>query len=71
MPISFQITQRLFNALSVLSAPSSGHNAVWHGYASYNPTMMQTYLTVFWTVNNFILVGEDGRTPAMRSDFTK
>lgn len=44
---------------------------MWHGYAPHNPSMVQTYLTVFRAVNNFILVGEDGKTPAMRLGITK
>ena len=42
------------------------NNAVWHDFAPYNPAMVQTYLTIARAVNNFILVGKDGKTPAMR-----
>ena len=44
---------------------------MWHGYAPYNPAMVQTYLTICRAVNNFLLVGEDGKTPAMRLGITK
>ena len=67
----FQITRRLFNAFERPIGTSSGHNTVWHGYSPYDPVMVQTYLTVFRVVNNFILVGKDGRTPAMRLGITK
>lgn len=67
----FQITRRLFNAFERPVGTSSGHNAVWHGYAPYNPAMVQKYLTIFRTVNNFILVGKDKRTPAMRLGLAK
>ena len=67
----FLITRRLINAFERPIQTSSGHNAVWHGYAPYNPAMVQTYLTIFRVVNNFILVGEDGKTPAMRLGITK
>ena len=67
----FQITRRLFNAFERPVGTSSGHNAVWHGYAPYNPSMVQTYLTIFRVVNNFILVGKDKCTPAMRLGFIK
>ena len=50
---------------------SSGHNAVWHGYSPYNPRMVQKYLTIFRTVNNWTFVGSDGRTPAMRLGFAR
>ena len=32
----------------------------------YNPAMIGKYLTVFRTVANFISVGTDGKTPAVR-----
>ena len=67
----FQITRRLFNAFERPVGTSSGHNAVWHGYAPYNPSMVQKYLTIFRAVNNFILIGKDKRTPAMRLGITK
>ena len=62
----FQLTRRLFSALEKPIGTPSGLNAVWHGYQPYNPTMIQKYLTIFRAVNNFIQVGTDGRTPAMR-----
>ena len=67
----FQITRRLFNAFERPVGTSSGHNTVWHGYSPYNPSMVQKYLTIFRAVNNFILVGKDKRTPAMRLGITK
>ena len=62
----FQLTRRLFNPLEKGVGTPSHLNAVWHGYQPYNPTMIQKYLTIFRAVNNFIQVGKDGRTPAMR-----
>lgn len=67
----FLIIRRLINAFEHPIKTSSGHNAVWHGYAPYNSAMVQTYLTIFRVVNNFILVGKDGCTPAMRLGITK
>ena len=49
----FQITRRLFNAFERPVGTSSGHNAVWHGYAPYNPSMVQKYLTIFRAVKQF------------------
>ena len=58
---------RLFNAFERPVGTSSGHNAVWHGCAPYNPAMVQRYLTTFRAVNNWVHVSEkDGKTPAMR-----
>ena len=68
----FQMTRRLFNAFERPVGTSSGHNAVWHGYAPYNPAMVQKYLTIFRTVNNWVHVSEkDGKTPAMRLGFAR
>ena len=68
----FQMTRRLFNAFERPVGTSSGHNAVWHGYAPYNPAMVQKYLTIFRAVNNWVHVSEkDGKTPAMRLGLAK
>ena len=67
----FQKTRRLFNALERPVGTSSGHNKVWHGYAPYNPAMLEKYVTIFRAVNNFVFVGDDGKTPAMRLGFAK
>ena len=65
-------TRRLINAHERPIGTSSTHNKVWHGYATYNPAMLQTYLTIFRAVHNFVYVGrKDARTPAMRLGFAK
>ena len=68
---AFQRTRRLFSALERPVGTSSGHNTVWHGYAPYNPEMVEKYLAIFRVVANFVSVGEDGETPAMRLGFAK
>ena len=68
----FQRTRRLINAFERPIGTSSSYNRVWHGYAPYNPAMVQIYLTLFRTVSNFVWVSEiDGMTPAMRLGFVK
>ena len=67
----FMKARRLFSALERPVGTSSGHNTVWHGYAPYNPAMLGTYLTLFRTVHNFVSLGSDGRTPAMRLGFAR
>ena len=59
----FMMTRRLFSALERPIGTSSSHNTVWHGYAPYNPQMLGKYLTMFRVVSNFVLTGDDGRTP--------
>ena len=65
----FMKARRMCSALERPVGTSSGHNTVWHGYAPYNPAMLEVYLTLFRTASNFIYVGDDGRTPAMRLGF--
>ena len=68
----FQRTRRLINAFERPIGTSSSYNRVWHGYAPYNPAMVQIYLTLFRTVSNFVWVSEiDGMTPAMRLGLVK
>ena len=67
----FMKARRLFSALERPVGTSSGHNTVWHGYAPYNPRMLEIYLTIFRAVNNWVYVGDDGRTPAMRLGFAR
>ena len=33
--------------------------------------MLEKYVTIFRAVNNFVFVGDDGKTPAMRLGFAK
>ena len=65
------MTRRLINAFERPLGTSSSRNKVWHGYQPYNPAMIGKYLTVFRTVANFISVGDDGKTPAMRLGFAQ
>ena len=65
----FMKARRLFSALERPVGTSSSHNRVWNGYAPYNPAMLEVYLTMFRAAHNFIYVGDDGRTPAMRLGF--
>ena len=62
----FQLTRRFINALERPIGTSSGYNTVWHGYAPYNPAMLQQYLDLFRTAHNFCHTGDDKKTPAMR-----
>ena len=66
----FQVTRRWMNALERPIGTSSGYNRVWHGYAPYNPAMLQQYLDLFRCTWNYCNTGQDGKTPAMRLDLT-
>ena len=53
----FQLTRRLMNAFERPIGTSSGYNTVWHGYAPYNPAMLQQYLDLFRATHNFCYTG--------------
>lgn len=67
----FQISRRLLNAFERPIGTSSGFNTVWHGYSPYNPKMVEQYLSLLRAYHNFIKVGKDKKTPAMRLGLTK
>lgn len=67
----FMKSRRLFSALERPVGTSSGQNRVWHGYAPYNPRMLEKYLAIFRATHNFVFVGTDGETPAMRLGFAR
>ena len=67
----FAKTRRLINPLERPLGTVSGGYTVWHGYAPYNVAMLEKYVTIFRAVDNFVFVGDDGATPAMRLGFTK
>lgn len=55
--------------LSILERPIATANSArraWHGYAAYSPKVAQQVLQIFRTYYNYVLVGEGGKTPAMR-----
>ena len=62
---------RVFNAFKRPLGTSSSQNTVWHGYQPTTPPWWASYLTVFRTAANFISVGTDGRTPALRLGLAK
>ena len=67
----FMKSRRLFSALERPVGTSSGTSRVWHGYATYNPRMLAKYLAIFRATHNFVLVGDDGKTPATRLGFAR
>jgi transposase-like protein len=55
--------------LSLLERPissASNEGRKWHGYSPYNPAMVGKLLDIFRVFYNYIEVGDDKRTPAMR-----
>ena len=67
----FAKTRRLINPLERPLGTVSGRYTVWYGYSPYNVAMLEKYLTIFRAVSNFVFVGDDGATPAMRLGLAK
>ena len=60
--------------LSLLERPfdtPSQRGRVWSGYSPYNPAMIQKVLAIFRVFYNYCLVGQQGKTPAMRLGLAK
>jgi transposase-like protein len=55
--------------ISILERPlitANNLNTRWHGYAAYSPQVVEHVLRIFRAYYNYCLVGDDGKTPAMR-----
>lgn len=55
--------------LSLLERPihsKSNNGRIWNGYSPYDPGNVIKLLEIMRTVHNFILLGQDGKTPAQR-----
>lgn len=60
---------QLRRRLSLLERPiatSSASYRTWYGYSPYNPEMVVKLLGIFRVFYNYVAVGEDKKTPAMR-----
>ncbi len=60
-----QVRRRLSNLERPIATANCARRA-WHGYAAYRPKVPQQVLQIFRAYYNYALVGEDGKTPAMR-----
>ncbi len=61
-------------AVSMLERPISSASTTgrkWHGYNAYNPAMIAKLLDIYRVYYNFVEVGEDGKTPALRLGLAK
>jgi hypothetical protein len=53
-----------------IATPVSQRN-MWYGYAPYNPKILTKTLDIYRAVHNYVEIGEDGKTPAMRLGLAK
>lgn len=54
---------------SLFTASNAGR--VWHAYAPYNPERIVWLLEIYRTAYNYVFVGKDKKTPAMRLGLAK
>ena len=67
----FQRVRRSINSLERPIGTASKGGRTWYGYSPYNPVMVEKFLDIYRTMANFVEVGKDGRTPAMRLGLAK
>lgn len=62
----FMQIRRLLMALERPIHTPSNDGRVWRGYGPYDPGRIQQLLDIYRAFHNFVKVGGDGKTPAMR-----
>lgn len=62
----FQRVRRSLNPLERPLLTASKHRRTWYGYSPYNPALAGKLLGIYRVMHNFVEVGKDGKTPAMR-----
>lgn len=65
---------QLRRMLSLLERPihtSSATNRIWRGYSPYNPEMVVKILAIYRVYYNYVKIGDDKKTPAMRLGLAK
>src|SRR3546814_5994725 len=64
----FMQVRRLIMMLERPISTPSNDGRTWRGYSAYNPRIIQKPLDIYRVYYNYVAVGEDKRTPAMRLD---
>jgi transposase-like protein len=64
--VFFMLVRRRLSLLERPIATASNNRRLWHGYSAYNPRSIVKLLEIFRVFYNYVLVGRDKQTPAMR-----
>jgi transposase-like protein len=67
----FMQVRRRLSLLERPIATASNNRRAWHGYSAYNPRSIVKLLEMFRVFYNYVLVGTDKQTPAMRLGLAK
>jgi hypothetical protein len=69
--VFFMQVRRRLSLLERPIATPSNNRRLWHGYSAYNPRSIVKLLEMFRVFYNYVLVGLDKQTPAMRLGLAK
>lgn len=69
--VFFMLVRRRLSLLERPLATMSNARRLWHGYSAYNPRSITKVLDIFRVFYNYVLVGHDKKTPAMRLGLAK
>ena len=69
--VFFMQVRRRLSLLERPIATASNNRRLWHGYSAYNPRSIVKLLEMFRVFYNYVLVGMDKQTPAMRLGLAK
>jgi transposase-like protein len=67
----FMQVRRRLSLLERPIATASNNRRLWHGYSAYNPRSIVQLLEMFRVFYNYVLVGQDQQSPAMRLGLAK
>jgi transposase-like protein len=67
----FMQVRRRLSLLERPIATASNNRRLWHGYSAYNPRSIVKLLEMFRVFYNYVLIGMDKQTPAMRLGLAK
>ncbi len=67
----FMQVRRMVSLFERPIVTSSAHGRSWFGYSPYNPEVAMKLLMIFRVYYNYVVAGEDKKTPAMRLGLAK
>ena len=69
--VFFMLVRRRLSLLEPPLATMSNARRLWHGYSAYNPRSIAKVLDIFRVFYNYVLIGHEKKTPAMRLGLAK
>jgi len=69
--VFFMLVRRRLSLLERPLATMSNARRLWHGYSAYNPSSITKVLDIFRVFYNYVLIGHDKKTPAIRLGLAK